>query len=879
MKILIKLFFVLFISFGANAQLSNPIYTDGDKVAFVGNSITRNSEFYAIISLYQATRFPHQRVRFYNCGVSGDNTLDVIKRYNSDVMYYSPNKVSVMLGMNDVGRSNYDPALMVNGLFPSTVLATQQSSKTNFSNNMAQLILKFKASGCQVVIQSPTIYDELVNLPSVTALKCNSALTELAVMCKNLATDNSYSFVDYNKELNRIDGLEKAVLPTFSLTPTDRVHPETLGHFTMAYYYLKSVGLPSLVSNVELNIGTSVPDKSENATVSGINLTSSGGTFTVHAYALPMPAITGSEKALTWSYFDYYNDLNREMLKVVGLNQSQTYGLIIEGIFVDNFTGAQFEAGINLAKYSTPQSMQAEKIRQLIYKKRAVEHKIRQFRLMEKVLTQSEMETMTVEQIMSAVASRSTASTTDKSNYAADRLNETDYRIQISTIEEEIVALQSMKALIYSIGTPVTVTDYNKSDLNQLVDFLMQPSTEAGKTNADVLGITNLQDPTTWPYSGTSNNSSTAWVWNTTSPKTLARIYLNNIPNASAKAKLAGNLSISPSSGNLAGINLTGCSSIKSFVLNGTSSGPYTAIFDGCNSLTKIDFGSKTSNFSYLTVKDCPALKELVLNSNAFTASNSTVNVTIINNPILSIFTKLNVSINSTQTNKTLFPDCFVRITNNALLLSKLPNIVQMKTKYSTADTIAFNTDKQFLMDTWYNASINKHEVCENDVIDLSKEVSIKLNSSSVGSASSFQWYKSSDNSLVFPEIVSEGKFKLAGNAFVLGQSYHVKITNPTYSIYGITELQSLPFVLKNITALDFKIANEFKIFPNPFKDKFYIQSDLKINRVEIYNFSGQKVFSSTYSGELNVSFLPSGMYLLRIYSCSTEQNQRLIKL
>jgi lysophospholipase L1-like esterase len=867
MKILIKLFFVLFISFGANAQLSNPIYTDGDKVAFVGNSITRNSEFYAIISLYQATRFPHQRVRFYNCGVSGDNTLDVLKRYNSDVMYYSPNKVSVMLGMNDVGRNNYDPALMVNGVFPSTVLVSQQSSKTNFANNITQLILKFKASGCQVVIQSPTIYDELVNLPSVTALKCNSALTELAVMCKDLATDNSYSFVDYNKELNRIDGLEKAVLPTFSFTPTDRVHPETLGHFTMAYYYLKSLGMPSLVSNVELNAGTSVPDKSENATVSGVNLTTSGGTFKVHAYALPMPFITGSEKALSWSYFDYYNDLNREILKVSGLNQSQTYGLIIGGIVVDNFTGAQFEAGINLAKFSTPQSMQSEKIRQLIYKKRAMEHKIRQFRLMEKVLTQSEMETMTLEQIMSAVASRSTASITDKANYAADRQNEPDYRIQISTIEEEIVALQSTKALIYSIGATVTVTDYNKSDLNQLVSFLMQPSTEAGKTNADVLGITNLQDPSTWPYSGTSNNSSTAWVWNTSSPKTLARIHLNNIADASAKSKLSGDLFISPASGNLAGINLTGCNNINSFVLSGTSSGPYTAVFDGCSSLRKIDLGSKTSNFSFLTINNCIALRELILNSSAFTASNTTCNITISNNPKLSQMNKVNVSLSTTQTAKTLFPNCFVRIKNNALLYSKLPNIVQMRTQLTTADTLAFNTDNAFILDKWFNNTVNKHELTTEDEIDLSKEVAIKLQPTSTSNASTFQWYSSLTDSPVYPEIIAPGKFKLKGSGFTIGESYYVKIQNVTFSTFGLTEIKSMPFQLKSLTSTNVVTSKSVNIYPNPFSDVLQIQTEFQDYMIEIFNIAGQKIGVYNNVNTINTTELQPGVYVLKLTS------------
>jgi len=885
MKKAIKYFFlfgtIIFGQLPLKGQLVNPYYADGDKVAFVGNSITRNGEFYAIISLYQATRFPHQKVRFYNCGISGNYASDVLKRYNSDVMEFMPNKVSVMLGMNDVGRQNYYESLLVNGSFPASVISIQQNSKSNYVTNMTNLISKFKSNGCKVVIQSTTIYDEDIvpTAPMEPNSKVNSALGDFSQLCNSWSNDpsNNFPFVNYYSELNRINTQEKVSNTTFSFMPADRIHPETLGHFVMACTYLKALGMPAIVSNVEVSVGNSNALKSDNALVNAVSLTADGGTFKVFAKSLPMPIISGTEKALSWTYFDYYNELNSEILKINGLNSTQQYGLLIGGAPVANFTGTEFANGINLAKYTTPQSMQSEKIKQLIYQKRSIEWKIRQMRLMESFLSTYEMDNLTVTEKLNAVASRSSETAVKKSEYALERPKEPDYRQQIISIENDIFALQITKEYVYSITTPIQVIDYNKSDVLQLISFLTQPSTVAGKNNADILGITNLQDPSTWPNSGT--DASKVWVWDTNSPKKFFRLYLGKITDTTVKSQLSGDISFSPASGNLAGLDISGCSNINSFELTGASGGPYSTLFDNCTNLTKINLSNKTGPFTYLMIRNCTKLRAFAFNSGAFTSTDTQMQFDISNNPLLSKITKVNIAVTTIKTDKTLYPDAFIRFKNNALRFSQFPFISSFKTKSLTTDSILINGLNPFILENQYNYSTQRHEVAMDEIVDLSKEVSVSLNNVTFNT-SSISWYNSSTNVQVFPVELVSGIFKLSGSGFSVGNSYFANIANSSFSSFGLAEIKSAPFYIKELTSTVIPKEKSLLIYPNPFKNSINLLNFTRIKKVDIYNIVGNLLLTQIpTTATINLSFLPTGNYIVKCFTADAVSTQNIIKL
>jgi len=70
-----KTILLLFIAqvFITSFQAQNlPKFKDGDKICFIGNSITHGGTYHTFLQFYMATRFPNVKLEFYNAGISGD---------------------------------------------------------------------------------------------------------------------------------------------------------------------------------------------------------------------------------------------------------------------------------------------------------------------------------------------------------------------------------------------------------------------------------------------------------------------------------------------------------------------------------------------------------------------------------------------------------------------------------------------------------------------------------------------------------------------------------------------------------------------------------------------------------------------------------------
>lgn len=59
--------------------------------------------------------------------------------------------------------------------------------------------------------------------------------------------------------------------------------------------------------------------------------------------------------------------------------------------------------------------------------------------------------------------------------------------------------------------------------------------------------------------------------------------------------------------------------------------------------------------------------------------------------------------------------------------------------------------------------------------------------------------------------------------------------------------------------------TQEVKFYPNPAKDIVYFDSDKEIQSVELYSISGQKIPTSFANKQVNISHLPSGVYILKL--------------
>lgn len=86
----------------AQSQIIAP-FKNGDRVAFVGNSITDGGHYHSYIWLYYMTHFPDMRITCYNVGIGGDVAKQIARRFDDDVLRRNPTVVTLTWGMNDTG--------------------------------------------------------------------------------------------------------------------------------------------------------------------------------------------------------------------------------------------------------------------------------------------------------------------------------------------------------------------------------------------------------------------------------------------------------------------------------------------------------------------------------------------------------------------------------------------------------------------------------------------------------------------------------------------------------------------------------------------------------------------------------------------------------
>ena len=85
-----------------------------------------------------------------------------------------------------------------------------------------------------------------------------------------------------------------------------------------------------------------------------------------------------------------------------------------------------------------------------------------------------------------------------------------------------------------------------------------------------------------------------------------------------------------------------------------------------------------------------------------------------------------------------------------------------------------------------------------------------------------------------------------------------------------LNEIATINFHVQNSTTgineVDYQ--NGFKVFPNPSNDVLNIQSGSVINKIDIENLVGQRIYSSLYNEKnviLDISNFASGVYFIRI--------------
>ena len=210
-------------------------FAPNERVAFLGDSITHGGGFVSFLQLFVALRHPGWNVRCYNVGISGDSTGGALDRIGWDLKTYRPDRVFVMLGMNDIGRGYWETAE------PTPLQAKGRADAiARYTRNQSDLVEKLDRLGVKRVLITPTPYDpSSKNAKAVCAVCCNDpGLATCATIVRELAARHSLGLVDLHAPLTET----LRANPELLLCGNDRVHPVPVGHLLMTAHILEAMG-------------------------------------------------------------------------------------------------------------------------------------------------------------------------------------------------------------------------------------------------------------------------------------------------------------------------------------------------------------------------------------------------------------------------------------------------------------------------------------------------------------------------------------------------------------------------------------------------------------------------------------------------------------
>lgn len=298
----------------------------GDRIVFLGDSITEQYQYSTDIELYLTTRFPDGGMLFLNAGISGDTATGGARRFAEHVLAEKPAALTIDFGMNDGGYGGFNPA-----------------AAQNYINKTEEMLKAAKKAGVRVALISPNAVEvrarpEAKNLPIYLETQ-----KRFYAPLKELAEKYNVPFVDQYAVTRK--ALDKMAEDNAKVHPfPDAVHTNGAGGLLMAHTILVGLHAPAIVSDVEID-AAGKKAKPTDCTVEELSVTSDGISFQRTDKALPMPIQPDWRGILP--YVSHLKDLNYYGLKVTGLNGGN-YALSIDGKKVGEYTADALSKGVNL---------------------------------------------------------------------------------------------------------------------------------------------------------------------------------------------------------------------------------------------------------------------------------------------------------------------------------------------------------------------------------------------------------------------------------------------------------------------------------------------------------------------------------------------------
>lgn len=361
---------------------------DGDRLVFLGDSITEQRLYTTYVEAYVSTRLPEQQVRFWNVGWGGDTSWFRMRSFpdekalfaadgdtqqkiieesvngplNRDVLSFKPTVVMINFGMND---HNYEA-------FREDIFKAYIRSQTH----LTRMLVKNQS---RVVLLTPQPLESRSGDPSTDVR--NQSLRRFAAGLKEVAAQEGAAFVNQFDPYMAIMRREHMKDVNACIGRGDEIHPGPVGHLLMASTILQALHAPALVSSARLDASDLQNVKvveAKQCAVTNLQYQKDKLSFERADEALPMPVDGPAMDALKLA--PVLDELDRYELTVTGL-PADRYDLMIDGEFVTTLSQQELAKGWNLAVTAGPITRQAQDVLALIGSKNQVGLKLWEARI------------------------------------------------------------------------------------------------------------------------------------------------------------------------------------------------------------------------------------------------------------------------------------------------------------------------------------------------------------------------------------------------------------------------------------------------------------------------------------------------------------------
>ena len=211
------------------------LFEKNSKILFIGDSISDydrarpvgeglfnawGTSYVANVGAYLTCMYPELHLRVVNMGISGNQTRDLLARWQTDVIDQKPDYVSILIGINDVWRQ-----------FDSPEIKEQHVSPEEYRENMEKLLAQTLPAAKTVILMTPYVMEPNKNDPM------RSRMDEYVNIVKDLAEKNSLICVDLQSAWDRLFEHMHPMNIAW-----DRIHPNQTGHMYIAKQFLAAVG-------------------------------------------------------------------------------------------------------------------------------------------------------------------------------------------------------------------------------------------------------------------------------------------------------------------------------------------------------------------------------------------------------------------------------------------------------------------------------------------------------------------------------------------------------------------------------------------------------------------------------------------------------------